>query len=73
MKNRIHRKKLLHSKWTAVQPRNKEKHFLITKVTVDADGTPESCVLTAVHSCRESEVDWRDFEDSERWQVGWQN
>jgi len=30
--NRINPKKLQHSKWTAVQPRNKEKHFLVTAV-----------------------------------------
>jgi hypothetical protein len=30
--NALSPKKLLHSKWTAVEPRNKEKHFLVTKV-----------------------------------------
>ena len=30
--NALSPKKLLHTKWTAVAPRNKEKHFLVTKV-----------------------------------------
>ncbi|NLZ79547.1 MAG: TIGR02450 family Trp-rich protein, partial [Gammaproteobacteria bacterium] len=28
--HRINPKKLLHSKWTAVSPVNKEKHFMVT-------------------------------------------
>ncbi|MFM6921870.1 MAG: TIGR02450 family Trp-rich protein, partial [Polynucleobacter victoriensis] len=32
MKNSIHPKKLLLTKWTAVHPINKEKHFLVVKV-----------------------------------------
>ena len=30
--NTLSPKKLLHTKWTAVVPRNKEKPFLVTKV-----------------------------------------
>jgi hypothetical protein len=30
--NALSPKKLLHTKWTAVAPRNKGKHFLVTKV-----------------------------------------
>ena len=30
--NALSPKKLLHTKWTAVSPLNKEKHFLVTKV-----------------------------------------
>ena len=33
--NRVSPKKLLHSKWTAVEPRNREKHFLVTRVITD--------------------------------------
>ena len=29
--NPLNPKKLLNSKWTAVKPRNKEKHFLVTE------------------------------------------
>ena len=31
-RNQINPKKLRLSKWTAVNPKNKEKHFLVTKV-----------------------------------------
>ena len=30
--NAVSPKKLLHTKWTAVVPRNREKHFIVTKV-----------------------------------------
>jgi len=33
--NALSPNKLLHTKWTAVEPRNKEKHFLVTKVTIN--------------------------------------
>jgi len=36
--NRINPKKLLNSKWTAVNPTKKEKHFLITEVEFDEEG-----------------------------------
>ncbi len=69
--NRISPKKLLHSKWTAVQPRNKEKHFLITAVNEDPAGNPETVTLEAVHSHRETELDWRELKNAEQWRVGW--
>ena len=31
-KNRLSPKKLLLTKWTAVKPRNREKHFVVTRV-----------------------------------------
>ena len=37
--NRINPAKLLLSKWTAARPRNKEKHFLVTELFRDEDGT----------------------------------
>jgi tryptophan-rich hypothetical protein len=69
--NRISPKKLQHGKWTAVQPRNREKHFLVTEVLCDEAGTPQTCILEAVHSHREIELDWRELKDSEQWQIGW--
>lgn len=69
--NRIHPKKLLHSKWTAVEPRNKEKHFLVTKVLRDANDVVQRCVLEAVHSHREYELPWRDLQNVAQWRAGW--
>ena len=70
--NPVNPKKLHQSKWTAVEPRNKEKHFLVTEVCVDAAGLPVTCILEAVHSHREIELDWRELKDSGHWLVGWQ-
>jgi tryptophan-rich hypothetical protein len=69
--NRIHPKKLLHSKWTAVQPRNREKHFLVTEVLCDAEEVPQSCTLEAVLSRRAFDVPWRELKDASRWRMGW--
>ena len=33
--NRINPKKLFRSKWTAVSPMKKEKHFMVTEVEFD--------------------------------------
>lgn len=37
----------------------------------DAGGVPQTCILEAVHSHREIELDWRELKNSERWQIGW--
>jgi len=52
--NALSPKKLLHTKWTAVAPRNKEKHFLVTKVIEPVPpGSPVVSVeIEAVHSKR---------------------
>ncbi len=70
--NPVNPKKLLQSKWTAVCPRNREKHFLVSAVHHDDAGVLQTCVLEAVHSHREMEVDWRDLKNVERWRMGWQ-
>jgi len=66
-------KKLLHSKWTAVTPYHREKHFLVTRV-VDPEppGSPVVAVeLEAVHSRRVQRLAWRDLRDAGRWVRGW--
>ncbi|MBR9909444.1 MAG: TIGR02450 family Trp-rich protein [Gammaproteobacteria bacterium] len=68
---RINPKKLLHSKWTAVAPKNKEKHFLVTEVEFDEEGAVVSCLIEAVMSKREYALDWRQLKDSSRWIQGW--
>lgn len=69
--NQINPAKLNNSKWTAVQPVNKEKHFLVTRVTFDEAGTVSSCWLEAVLSGRLQEIDWRELQESEKWLHGW--
>lgn len=70
--NPVNPKKLLHSKWTAALPRDREKHFLVTDVRADDRGVPQTCILEAVHSRREIEIGWRELKDAERWLMGWQ-
>ncbi len=69
--NKINPKKLLNSKWTAVAPQNKEKHFLVTKIEFDADDSVIYCALEAVLSKREAAIQWEDLKDSSQWLLGW--
>ena len=69
--NKINPKKLLNSKWTAVVPHNKEKHFLITKVEQDEDGNILECRIEAVMTKRNFTLNWRDLNNSEQWLSGW--
>jgi len=66
-------KKLLHTKWTAVAPRNKEKHFLVTKVIEPMPpGSPVVSVeIEAVHSKRARIIGWRELTDAAQWRRGW--
>ena len=69
--NRINPKKLLHSKWTAVTPKNKEKHFLVVDIDFDEEGLVVFCVLEAVVTKRKHPINWRDLKDSDKWKMGW--
>ncbi len=70
--NRINPKKLANSHWTALQPKNKEKHFVVTKVTYhEEDGRVESCLFEAVFTKRIESIDWHMLKNSDNWQMGW--
>ena len=69
--NRVHPKKLLQSKWTAAEPVNKEKHFIISEMEFDEEGNVVKCVIEAVMTKRERELDWHDLKDSQKWRQGW--
>lgn len=71
--NALSLKKLLHTKWTAVAPRSKEKHFLVTKVLEpEPPGSPVVSVeIEAVHSKRVQIIGWRELTDVTRWRQGW--
>ena len=77
--NPLHPKKLHLSKWTAVRPQGKEKHFLVTRV-INAAPVPgrlqatlavEAVELEAVMSKRSQRIDWRELQDSAQWRQGW--
>jgi len=72
-KNPLSPKKLLLSKWTAVSPADKERHFVVTRV-VEPDPPAvriEWVEIEAVHSGRLSVLRWRDLTDGHRWRQGW--
>ncbi len=66
-------KKLLLSKWTAVTPVNREKHFLVTKLLepLAPDGNITHLELEAVISKRVRTLPWRDLTDAKLWRRGW--
>ncbi|QWF71792.1 TIGR02450 family Trp-rich protein [Methylomonas paludis] len=65
--------KLLQSKWTAVNPQNKEKHFIVIKLLEpELPNMPlELIELEAVHSHRSFILPWRELKKSEQWLQGW--
>jgi tryptophan-rich hypothetical protein len=71
--NPLHPKKLLLSKWTAVRPERREKHFLVAEVLLpDPPEAPVKWVeLEAVHSGARRRVAWRDLRDATVWRQGW--
>ena len=69
--NKINPKKLLNSKWTAMAPTNKEKHFMVTEIEFDEEGLVVSCCIEAVMSKRSMPINWRDLKDDSSWIHGW--
>ena len=69
--NNINPKKLAGSKWTAVTPVNKEKHFIVNEIEFDEEGAVLSCSLEAVMSKRAVLINWCDLKDAGRWLHGW--
>ena len=69
--NKINPKKLRHSKWTAVHPVNKEKHFLVTDVEYDEKGEVIFCLIEAIISKRPVSIDWRELTNKDKWIQGW--
>lgn len=69
--NKINPKKLLNSKWTAVNPVNKEKHFLVTELEFDEEGDVVDCLIEAVISNRSDVIEWAALKDNCNWLQGW--
>ena len=66
-------KKLLLSKWTAVQPMAKDKHFLV--VTLVEPDAPEAGIewidIEAVMSKKVQRIAWRTLQNDAVWKRGW--
>ncbi|MDO9268335.1 MAG: TIGR02450 family Trp-rich protein [Methylobacter sp.] len=66
-------KKLLLSKWTAVTPCNKEKHFIVTELIQPEPPVDqaEHVELEAVYSRRRFILPWNELTDVNQWLQGW--
>jgi len=71
--NLISPKKLLLSKWTAVKPSHKRKHFLVSKVILPKlpEVAIEFVVLEAVFDQHSQIIPWRELKDTNTWLQGW--
>ncbi|CRM24024.1 hypothetical protein [Pseudomonas sp. 31 E 6] len=69
--NRINPAKLLLSKWTAARPLRKEKHFLVTELFRDEEGTVLEIELQAVLTRRGERLPWQTLQNADTWKMGW--
>ncbi len=70
--NRINPDKLLQSKWTAVTPRNRERHFIVTRLIRDEqDEHVVEVVLQALLTRKDYTLAWRELKEDSVWQMGW--
>ena len=69
--NRFNPAKLHNSKWTAVKPVNREKHFLVAEIEFEEDGSVLSCTLEAVLSNKQYAIDWNELKNPQAWTQGW--
>ena len=71
--NPLSPKKLLLTKWTAVEPIAKQKHFLVSKVILPDPPNEkiEWVEIEAVLTKKVSRIAWRDLTDSTLWIQGW--
>ena len=72
-RNSLSPKKLRLSKWTAVQPQNREKHFVVVRVIEPEPPAVriEQVELEAVHSGRVLQLHWRELTNPRVWRQGW--
>jgi tryptophan-rich hypothetical protein len=71
--NPLNPKKLLLSKWTAVVPIAKQKHFLVSRVIKPdlPDAPIEFVEVEAVFSKATKVILWRVLQDDTVWRQGW--
>jgi len=70
---RVQPAKLLHSKWTAAVPLNREKHFMVVALVkpVAPDAPVEVVTIEAVLTGRTFDLPWRTLRDPAVWLQGW--
>ena len=67
----INPKKLMHSKWTAVAPVNREKHFMVVELIKDEVEIIQECILEAVINKKQYTIAWQELKKQDKWQQGW--
>lgn len=71
--NPLNPKKLRLTKWTAVKPIAKQKHFLVSRVIqpeVETDPV-ELVEIESVFSKATQIIQWRELQNEEVWRQGW--
>ena len=71
--NPLNPKKLLLTKWTAVKPIAKQKHFMVSRV-IQPDLPTDAIVsveIEAVFSKATQVIAWRELQDDGVWRQGW--
>ena len=71
--NLLNPKKLLLSKWTAVTPAAKQKHFLVSRV-IQPELPTDPIELVEIESVFPKEtqvIPWRNLQDADVWRQGW--
>jgi tryptophan-rich hypothetical protein len=71
--NSVSPKKLLLSKWTAVKPVAKQRHFLVSRVIQSElpDAPIEQVEIEAVFSKSIQVIAWRELQNTDVWRIGW--
>jgi tryptophan-rich hypothetical protein len=71
--NLLNPKKLLLTKWTAVTPVAKQKHFLVSRVIQPESPTEpvEFVEVEAVFSKATQVIGWRELQNDQVWRQGW--
>ena len=69
--NSINPRKLMNSKWTAVKPVRKEKHFIVTEIEFDDEGAVTTCMIESVMSKRVANIQWKELKNQDQWIQGW--
>ena len=71
--NPLNPKKLLLTKWTAVNPVAKQKHFLVSRVIQPVLPTDpiEQVEIESVFSKAVQVIAWRELQNDEVWRQGW--
>jgi tryptophan-rich hypothetical protein len=73
MNNKVNYKKLLNSKWTALRPVNKEKHFIVDHIERNLED-PQLIDFIRITACltrQTYQIKPQDLKNPDKWMPGW--